>query len=108
MKLVDLPTVASQASAYELVLVDRQTRPINPNVYAEMTPMTAMIAVAGIMAEGEFPNVATPAQDRRTNESSRTKKRDVVCVCERVRVRAMLSRSCGVVFAHYISFGTSS
>lgn len=58
---VDFPTETSQASAYDMVLVDFETRPMRAKVYAEMTPMTAIKMVAGIIAEGAFPKATTPA-----------------------------------------------
>mmetsp|Transcript_57359 Transcript_57359/g.139940 ORF Transcript_57359/g.139940 Transcript_57359/m.139940 type:complete len:337 (+) Transcript_57359:680-1690(+) len=61
MNDVDFPTVASQASAYDIVFVLRQTRPINPKVYAEMTPINVMSTDAGIIADGALPNATTPA-----------------------------------------------
>ena len=57
---VDFPTVASQASAYDMVFVLRQTRPINPKVYAEMTPINVISTDAGIIADGALPNATTP------------------------------------------------
>jgi hypothetical protein len=57
---VDFPTETSQASAYDMVLVDFETLPIRAKVYAEMTPMTAIKMTAGIMAEGAFPKATTP------------------------------------------------
>lgn len=70
---VDFPTVASHASEYDRVLVALDTLPMSPNVYADMMPMTAMRMVAGIMAEGAFPNIATPEQ--RANESALVRER---------------------------------
>ena len=57
---VRVPTVASHASLYELVPVEAQTRPIILNVYAEMPPMSAIKATAGMSAEGALPKAAIP------------------------------------------------
>ena len=58
------PTVSSQASEYDMVFVAWQTRPIKPNVYAEITPIKVMRMVDGITADGALPNTATPAAQR--------------------------------------------
>ena len=60
MNEVFFPTVSSQASAYDIVFVIWQTRPISPKVYAEMTPINAIKIVDGITADGAFPKAATP------------------------------------------------
>jgi hypothetical protein len=57
---VDFPTEASQASAYDMVLVAFDTLPIRAKVYAEITPITAIKATAGIIAEGALPKATTP------------------------------------------------
>lgn len=58
------PTAASQASEYDIVFVAWQTRPIKPNVYAEIAPITVMRIVDGTTADGALPKTATPGVDR--------------------------------------------
>ena len=57
---VELPTVFSHASRYDLAPVSAQTRPIKENPYAEMAPMTAMRTDEGRIALGASPNAAIP------------------------------------------------
>ena len=65
------PTVSSQASEYDMVFVVWQTRPIKPNVYAEIAPIKVMRTVDGITADGAFPNTATPAAQKKTKRQKK-------------------------------------